>query len=316
MYNDHIEDQQIVQPSYMHEMYAAEREMKEHIYTEQQDAKRMEELKNKRERQEYAEQFNNYVNEGYAESLSRAEKLDTIRNAFVAECIYKVCTESMVAPATSRDKNVLRNLVNAFVKENGAIALLREFRTKNYVLSEFARICDKYYDRVLENCDECPEVKLDTTVSDDFFADLKDVDTSDASELIRDKVADSITEFIDSNMDARLEYEELLRNAKDQSSVAKTEAAAMDILNNAEREIIESRNSRYKSLMGYMVESLAKKAITDDSYKKIYVKEDGKLDMDSIVSDVETVYTMLETVNTLNITPMDENAIKQYIKSL
>jgi hypothetical protein len=318
MYDDNKEV--VVQPSYIQEIYAADHEFKTRIYQEQEDAKRREELAKQRAYNESTTSINNYINDRYTKSTSRAEYLSKVKDALVTECLLKIYTESAISPMTSRDSMVARNLITSFVRENGSGKLLREFRGKNLILSEFARICDTAYNKLLEKCDNCglddiPDLKLDTTISDSFFDDLKDIDCHAASELIRDKVADSLTEFIDSNMDAKLEYEELLNNAKDQAAVATTEEAANDIINNANRAIAESRVRRQKNVFGYMVEALTKKALSNDDFKKIYTNENG-VDMDAIVNDVQNIYSMLEMVNTLDIVPVNEEFILHYINSL
>lgn len=313
MYDDNKEV--LAQPSYMHEMVEATMKHREQVYQQQEDARLRKELSDRRALQELFDARNEYVNEYYNDSYKRSQFFETLKASMLSECMLKLYKESCVGPMTNRDKAIATNLINGFIKEAGVDNLLRNFRTKNKVLSEFNRICTKYYERVLEEVDESPEVKMDPTIGIEFYDDLADIDSSEAAEMIRDKVADALTDFADSNMDAKLEYEELLRNAKDQAAIAKTEESAKEILETAQREITEADANRYKSVFHYMVESLAKKCFKDETLKSKYITE-GKLDMDLVVNDVQLIYTMLEMANTTNMVDVDENFIKQYLKAM
>jgi hypothetical protein len=67
-----------------------------------------------------------------------------------------------------------------------------------------------------------------------------------------------------------------------------------------------------KNVFNIMVESLARKAVTDESYKKIYMNE-SKLDIDKVVEDTTLIYTMLEMVNTTKMIKVDEKVIADYL---
>lgn len=302
---------------------------REATYNEQQEAIQREQSAIQRERDDASAAYNAYVNEAYNESANRAEYLQTVKNAFVSECLYKLYKESSVAPLTSGDQIIAKNLVNRFVKENGAGNLLTAFATKNRILSEFSRICDKYYKKVVEGCDGCDDnletdelgfligrpLKLDNTVGSEFFEELEDIDCSDAAKMIKDKVADSVSEFIDSNISARLDYEEVINAAKDQIDKAANESYAEDISARAQRQVIEMENDRERSVFHCMVEALTKSVFKDEALKAKYVKE-TQVDMEGIVNATQLMYTMLEMVNTVNIMPVDEAFINEYLKSL
>ena len=125
------------------------------------------------------------------------------------ECLFKLYKDSSVYPLTESDKIIARNLVNKFVLEHGAGELMLDFKTKNLLLSEFSRITNKYYNRILEECEDescdsekagkAREFSIDDKTKDDFFGDLENIDTTDASKLIKERVSDAISEFIDNN---------------------------------------------------------------------------------------------------------------------
>lgn len=289
------------------------------IYNDQQTAA---ELKAKVESiNEYAEELKDTMINAAKNKSNRSAYLETVRCALLSECMMKLYKESYGAPMIKSDTVFARNMINNFIKENGSIRLMSDWATKNYVLSEFSRICTKHYNRLLETCDEifnpedCPQIRLTSDIGMDFFSDLEDLDTIEVSKMIRDKVADAMTEFVDNNLSSRLEYEDLLNTAKDQASTATTEEAAASILNAAQRKINEAERIRPKNVFNYMVESLVKSSFKDEALKAKFINE-TTVDMEAIVESVKLMYTMLEMVNTTNMVNVDGEYIKRYLQSL
>ena len=91
---------------------------------------------------EYQQSINKTAN-------AKREFLQNVKNSLLSECIFKLYKDSTVAPLTESDKVIARNLVSKFVLENGAGELLLNFKHKNLLLSEFSRITNKYYQRIL-----------------------------------------------------------------------------------------------------------------------------------------------------------------------
>ena len=310
------------------EVFYKTAEYEQKIYQEQENRKALKESAQNREINMLNEEYNNYVNEAASTVYNRAEYLKNMKNALMTECIMKLFTESVTSPMTNQDKIIARNMVSNFVKENGASKLVNEFATKNYVLSEFSRITSKYYDKVLEKC-ECgdicgekyKELKLDNTIGTEFFSELEDIDTSDASKLIRDRVADAVSEFIDGNLAAKMDYEELISAAQDQidkpAMSPQEESAALYKMNMAQRAIIAKKNSREKNVLHVMAESLSKASYKNDALKKKYFIENNvEPDVDKIVDDATLMYTMLEMCNTMNMIKVNEEFISKYLDSL
>lgn len=299
------------------------REQQLEDYNADQESKLKEQTAINRDKDQYSSYINDYISEQVINANNRAIFLQNVKEAFITECIMKLYTDSMTSMNT-RDKKIARNLVTRFVKENGAGDLINSFSTKNILLSEMSRITQKYYNKVIESCDACSsedgsnklkEYNLDTTIKDDFYKELENIDTTDASKLIKDRVADSIQQFIDDNSYAKMEYEDVIQQAQEKIASAKDEATIDEYSYIAKRKINEMRSNKSKNIFNVMVESLTYKAITDDSYKANYVHE-SSVSMDKIVEDTTLIYTMLEMVNTTNMVYVNEQFISDYIKSL
>ena len=296
------------------------------LYNEEQNKALSEQAAEERERALYSEQQQSYNKDRFTSGIERSKRLAKIKEAFISECIYKLYCESVAFPMTSRDKIIARNLVNKFVIENGAGNLISSFATENMILSEFSRISQKYYDRVLEGCDTNEECEftgqisgqiIDQNVVDDFYKELEDVDTEYASKAIKDRVADAITNFIDVNTANKLEYEEIIKSAQDKVAAinGSDDVVAESYLNIAKRKINEMKNTRDVSIFNYMVESLTSSVFKDESLKDRFIHE-GTVDMDGIVESVQLIYTMLEMVNTTNMINVNEEFINNYLAGI
>lgn len=251
----------------------------------------------------------------------RQSALQSIKESLVSECLYKLYKESCGFPLTKTDKVVAKNLVNKFVKENGAWDLLNSFATKNIILSEFYRICNKYYNRILENDQECCDIAatkpiIEPDTIDDFYRELEEVDVTDASKMIRDRVADAITDFVDSNAASKIEYEEVIKQAQDKASaIDGDEAVKEEFIDVARRTIMESRIHKERNVFGYMVEALTTSVFKDETLREKYIHE-ASVDMDGIVNSAQLIYTMLEMVNTTEMIRVNEQFISEYLNSL
>lgn len=267
---------------------------------------------------EYQQSINKTAN-------AKREFLQNVKNSLLSECIFKLYKDSTVAPLTESDKVIARNLVNKFVLENGAGELLLNFKHKNLLLSEFSRITNKYYQRILEECDDessdpskagkAREFSIDDKTKEDFFTELEDIDTEDASKLIKERVSDAVSEFIDNNENQKLEYEDIIKSAQDRIAGTTNESYAESYTNQAKRTINEMRLNAKKNIFHYMVESLCKNTFKNDKLKTKYLNE-STLNMDNIVNDSMLIYNMLEMVNTTNMVNVNEEYMRNYVKSL
>lgn len=278
--------------------------------------------------QKQIDESNNYWLDYEQAPLNRGAKkrefLTNVKNSLLSECLFKLYKDSSVSPLTESDKVIARNLVNKFILEQGASELIREFSTKNLLLSEFSRITTKYYNRILEECDDvndpekagkAREFTVEDDTKDDFFDELQDIDTSNASKLIKERVSDAIADFTDSNAEQKLEYEDIIKSAQDKMATTTDEATIEQYNNQAKRTINEMKLNRKKGIFHYMVESLAMKTFKDDNLKAKYLNE-ATLNMDNIVNDSMLIYNMLEMVNTTNMVNVTEEYMNEYVKSL
>lgn len=290
------------------------REQDEAMFKAEQNKVVREQAEADRAREEYAANILGLSEARNATINNRITFLENCKNGFMAACLFKLYNESCVTPLSKQDKVTARNLINKFVIEQGAGELMMNFNTKNVMLAEMSRICEKAYKAVVESCDnDVKELKLNQTIVDDFYKDLSSLDTLDASKLIKDRVTDAMSEFIDRNMENKLDCEEIINTAKEKIETMTDEACIEQTMNAAKRRVLEMKHTRQKNIFHYLVEAISKEAFSDETLKARYIHE-SSVDMDAIVNSAQLIYTMLEMVNTTGMVNADY--VVKYVQSL
>lgn len=299
------------------------RTQQEEIYKAEEDRLLAEQARAEREREANANWLQEYTENQIIGRNNRVTFLENVKSGFLSEAMSKLYKESF-GVMTKRDRITAKNLINTFINEQGAGELLNRFKYQNTLVAEMARIVQEHYDMVVESitCDdeECnipgraKELHLDKTIVDDFYKDLVDLDTSEASKLIKDKVTDAMTEFIDQNTQNKLDFEEIINTAKEKITDLKEESAVESTMNEAKRQINEMKRTRHKNIFHYMVEAISKEAFKDiNGVGRQYIHE-SKVDMDGVVNSAKLIYTMLEMLNTTEMVSKDY--IQTYIENL
>ena len=299
------------------------RTQQEEIYRAEEDRLLAEQARAEREREANANWLQEYAENQIIGRNNRVTFLENVKSGFLSEAMSKLYKESF-GVMTKRDRITAKNLINTFINEQGAGELLNRFKYQNTLVAEMARIVQEHYDMVVESitCDdeECnipgraKELHLDKTIVDDFYKDLVDLDTSEASKLIKDKVTDAMTEFIDQNTQNKLDFEEIINTAKEKISDLKEESAVESTMNEAKRQINEMKRTRHKNIFHYMVEAISKEAFKDiNGVGRQYIHE-SKVDMDGVVNSAKLIYTMLEMLNTTEM--VNKDYIQTYIENL
>lgn len=295
----------------------------EEIYKAEEDRLLAEQARAEREREANANWLQEYAENQIIGRNNRVTFLENVKSGFLSEAMSKLYKESF-GVMTKRDRITAKNLINTFINEQGAGELINRFKYQNTLVAEIARIVQEHYDMVVESitCDdeECnipgraKELHLDKTIVDDFYKDLVDLDTSEASKLIKDKVTDAMTEFIDQNTQNKLDFEEIINTAKEKITDLKEESAVESTMNEAKRQINEMKRTRHKNIFHYMVEAISKEAFKDiNGVGRQYIHE-SKVDMDGVVNSAKLIYTMLEMLNTTEMVSKDY--IQTYIENL
>lgn len=251
-------------------------------------------------------------------AVNRNKRLDfstSVSNYLMETAIYtifeKVLEES---GGDNRDMNIGRNTIRNFVQEEGYAKLINRFLDKNLILSELARLCEDYKSTIIEasnntSYDDDPIYNMDKVIADDFIDMIKDLVPEKAIKLIRDRVADSMDQFLNQQAENKASLMSIYNKANEKVNKASSEAVKEDVTNLAKLETTKIYN-RPTDVLGAMVRIMAENALKDEKLKKVYY-EGAQLNMKQVVNDSAVVYMVLETLNTLSMVDMDENYIKK-----
>jgi len=235
-----------------------------------------------------------------------------LKESLISECIMSLYNKSLgVQLENAHQDAIKRNLVNQFVEENGADNLLRSFKKNSFLLAEYARISEKYYNIVIEGCDKKNENTfiMDPADKDDFYADLEIPESDEVASVIKLRVSSAINHFNDAYQTDRAEIKNILQDSQEKIQSADSESMKESYELAAKRKINSVRNKRVQNVFENMVIKTAKAAMDNDNAKNVYLNESGKLDMDTIVDNCSIMYTFLEVLNTAKIQKIDESYI-------
>lgn len=211
------------------------------IYKSQQDSTIRESADLKRTMQEAASKFYEYANSRSNYINARSKFLENAKIGFVSSAIYHVVKEASLVNMSSVDQATLKGLCTQFVREQGAGNLLNRFKYQNTFLAELGKICRNAYDGIVRSLNEDvnfveparpdteaifaknrpsqvqPEsmnkvLKLDTTVVDNFYDDLSELDSEKASKAIQDRSREAIDQFLNDNLDNRIEVQNIIND--------------------------------------------------------------------------------------------------------
>lgn len=235
--------------------------------------------------------------------------VETALNVLFEKCVGSI-NMSIISDDT---KNFNRSLVAGYIKENGATNLIESFKGKTALLSELAYIIENSYKSILEEVDQNEEsTYIVSKDEENFFENIKSDDTvEDLCDIIRTRVANDTTDFMDSNRyqkdeitNSMLDIEERI-NAVKLGSEELDEQARYDLA--LESEIIKERIlSRPISVMEAIFHNITQSIISNDVLKEQYCNESGQIDNDNIFEKTSMRYTFLQMLEGFRIQHIDE----------
>lgn len=291
------------------------------------DEKNQNELEKIKSRRRFAESEQIYL-KGQNIEAARAKKhsfIESVRTTFLSEAIFKIYSE-----ATRDDlkndpisRTIMRSLVSNFIVENGTQDILRKMRTGSNTLSEIYNAVQGATKRIAESIDmNADEMIVTKDMKDNFFDSLDYTDTESISDKIRDRVADAVTDFVDTNAKERENIAQTLASASEKIDAMKQDGKiegdddpVAESYNMIAKSRVNTIRSGKKNVFHNLVTTMAESVIKNKDMHVEFMSE-GKLDMNKIVDRIELMYTFMETVNTSRIIKIDENFIIETIEEM
>ena len=145
----------------------------------------------------------------------------------------------------------------------------------------------------------------------------------DVTNMIRLRVANAEEEFINRNLRDKENIETIMKDTADRVQAAKasndndySEEVEESVTKEARDKIYRVQHEGRRNVFGRMVLNLGELAMTKEPLKKEFVLENGRLNLDKVVETVRCIYTVLETVSSLNLEKIDEEYIKETLESM
>ena len=252
---------------------------------------------------------------------------ESVQNRFVGGFLWalyeQVLDKNM---ASDFAKSIGRGAVESYVKENGAMNIVRNMNGKSLYLTEAAQLIDSTIESVLEDVDPGNEdtYAINPEKEMEFYDDLSNSETDDITNTIRMRVVDAEEKMATDNIKDKLDMDEIMRTAADRINAVKTsnyegnlsddsaEQQQQEAVMMSKYRMNKVANDRPRSVLEQMVRTNSKKVLMDDNLRKVY-SENGQINFDKLIEATTAVYGFMETLNTLKIEEFDRESLKKMI---
>lgn len=281
----------------------------------------------------YVEEQNQYNK--MAPTLEAAERVrqnknklaqfsETLKENLLQECFNIVLGKILeVEMATPHEKAIGASMLSKLIKEEGCGELITKFYGRNLILSEFARNVEKYHRYVLEltsdKLSKAPEddscFVFDKEIAEKFVDDISDLVPDKTIDLIRNRVSDAMTTFVDQNAENKMAIKDIYSQTKLKVDQTADDTIKQEYTMIAKAEVSKIYNKPC-SVFSAMVNAMGEAVLQIPELKQQYTDDKGSIKMEHLCDDTRIMYTVLEIANTLGIIKVDEQYITRVIKDL
>ena len=248
------------------------------------------------------------------------------RDYFLVESINMILQNSLNEDTSKEDREYGKALVEGFVRETGSLKLLSEFGRKSLLLGGIADLVKESHTKVLHSCKEgdAKSFKITKTIEDDFFDKLIGLNDEKITEKINERVCNALEDFVQCNVNDKLDLEELAEKTKEKIDNIKAKNAeerkkieeSYTFQYNKEVQKIKQRANRKVGVYEQIMDTMTRSIVGDKSIRESFLLESGQLDTSKIRGKVNTLYTFLETLNTTKIANVNETYIEKILKEM
>lgn len=244
----------------------------------------------------------------------------TVRTSLLTEALYKLFSES-VSDGVIEDhtnRTIMRSIVSSYVNENGYYDIMNNIKTSSIAMSTMYNIITESANVILEDVDKTnPDTfTIDMNDKDEFFKQLDYNDTASISDAIKDRVSNTINDFVTANTKDHEDITQALKQAQEKiDSVPQEDESLKEYYQMKTKRKINEINNSSKSVFHSMVAAMSEGVMKNKESHAEFINE-GHLDMNKIVDRVEIMYTFMEMLNTARIDTINESYINEIINDL
>lgn len=251
--------------------------------------------------------------------------VNSLMPSLVAESLNYLLQKSLPETVSESDREYGRVLCEQYVQENNANSILRKIETESVMLACIANAVNEAYTKIIADTDKDGLV-ISVKPSDkkDFYRTLEDIDTDKVCKKITERVCKATEEFIQNNINDKLDMEEAAAKTKEKIEAVKASSQSAETSVKQEYANIYQQKvsdiaygiSRKKNIYEQMVNVATKSIVKNETLKESFLTESGKLDIPKITDKVTVMYTFMEMLNTAKIRNVDATYIQECLNSI
>lgn len=256
--------------------------------------------------------------QGNQASLELDKFKTKVRDDLLFEAIYYVYKPTLKDRISPRTEALSKTLVKDFISENGSYELLKRYKHESSLLSNLYSIIENYAGMILEKVDKdnVNTFSIDTDLKDDFFNTLEAEDFQSISTLVNQRIAGAIDEFIIDNQQTKAQIRDIVSQTKERIDTKQNMPQDIEEAYNEQckTRIANLKRNKTKTVLEALIYNIAESAIRKPELREVYFSG-NKPDMDLIVDEATTVYSLLETLNTYKFARVNEDYIVKTLDS-
>lgn len=283
-------------------------------------------------RQKSINEFNQHIVEEENQKMAFNKSVDklfefkaNVKKSLIKKMLMELCVGS-IPNYTHREYSICENLIENYIYEVGETTLLKNMRFSE---NGFLRTCwseiNSHYKTITEDATRDEDTQyIDSGSLDDFWKDVDNTeDVDDITNLIRMRVSNAEENFVNRNQQDKENVKTVLKQTADRVQMAKdtndndyAESVEESETRIAKDKIYKIQHEGYRSVFDRMVRNLSEAAVKNKDAKGSLIDENGKLNMDSIVESARCMYSLLETIGTIQLEKVDNKYIEDTLKSI
>ena len=283
-------------------------------------------------RQKSINEFNQHIVEEENQKMAFNKSVDklfefkaNVKKSLIKKMLMELCVGS-IPNYTHREYSICENLIENYISEVGETTLLKNMRFSE---NGFLRTCwseiNSHYKTITEDATRDEDTQyIDSGSLDDFWKDVDNTeDVDDITNLIRMRVSNAEENFVNRNQQDKENVKTVLKQTADRVQMAKNtndndyaESVEESETRIAKDKIYKIQHEGYRSVFDRMVRNLSEAAVKNKDAKGSLIDENGKLNMDSIVESARCMYSLLETIGTIQLEKVDNKYIEDTLKSI
>lgn len=258
---------------------------------------------------------------------------EDVLNELFFQSIYTTMVEPVLEACLANDhqKQLAAATVKDFILEQDSHKLLEQWKYKNFYLAEYAEMIQETYNSILEDSKNklkeglsSDDVqKIENYKIDNFVYDANHIIPADIGNEVVNRVETAITDFATDMKDNKNKIMDIYNKAQDkisaldgsdmpQEDIEQMQQEALRVAKREEMVLNESETNMF----GMMVRMMTESAMIIPALQETYRGDNGKVNVAKVLGDVRAIYTVLETMNTLDIVDANSEYIGQTLSSM